>query len=97
MLASGRVFPLGDIAVGASVQRSYAISDGLKPSGDSGMLSGMDNRRAALFKAQEGEEPAAGPARLIGWIDGPVLPVSFPGSYPLGGVPGPALMSVEAE
>jgi len=97
MLASGRVFPLGDIAAGASVQKSYAASDGLKPSGDSGVLSGMDNRQAALFKAQEGEEPPAGPARLIGWIDGPVLPVSFPGSYPLGGVPGPALMSVEAE
>jgi len=96
MLVSGRVFPLGDIAAGASVQRSFAASDGIRPSEDGGTLPGADSRQAALFKAQETDEPA-GPPRLIAWMDSPVLPVSFPGSYPLGGVPGPALVSVEAE
>ncbi len=96
IFVSGRALPLGDVAAGATVQRTYAASDVRVLSADNGLFKD-DGRRELLFKAQEGDSPEAGPPRLIGWMDCPVLPISFPGSHPLGGVPGLALVSVEAE
>jgi len=40
---------------------------------------------------------AGGPARLVGWMDGPVLALSLPGAAPAGDRPGLAMVSVEAE
>jgi hypothetical protein len=97
ILVSGRAYPLGDIAAGASVQRTWSASDGLGSASDG--VTGRDNgRRAALFKAVfEAEGFRGGPARLVGWMDGPVLPLAFAGSTPAGGLPGIALVTVEAE
>jgi hypothetical protein len=96
MLVSGRAFPLGDVAAGAAVQRTFVVSDGAESSAADVMFQ-SDSRRAALFKAQEGDGPQPGPSRLIGWMDGPILPIAIPGSRQVGGVPGLALVSVEAE
>ncbi|MGA2614907.1 MAG: hypothetical protein ABSG38_15830 [Spirochaetia bacterium] len=96
MLVSGRAFPLGDVAAGAAVQRTFVVSDGAESSAADVMFQ-SDSRRAALFKAQEGDGPQPGPSRLIGWMDGPIIPIAIPGSRQVGGVPGLALVSVEAE
>jgi hypothetical protein len=91
ILVSGRAYPLGDIAAGASVRRTFAASD-------AATFAGSDSRRAALFsKMEESGDKRSGPARLVGWQDGPALAVSFTGAQPVGGRPGLALVSVEAE
>lgn len=106
ILVSGRAYPLGDIAAGASVRRTFAASDGLgNPPGASAqsasagaMFTNADRRRAALFRTLDPRDGEwSGPARLVAWLDAPALPVSFPGAEPVGGRPGLALVSVEAE
>ena len=97
ILVSGRAFPLGDVAPGAVVQRTWSAADGLGSASDG--VSGPDGaRRAAFLKLLSDENgPGSEPARLVGWMDGPVLPIVFPGSAPAAGRPGIALVSVEAE
>jgi hypothetical protein len=97
MLVSGRAFAVGNVAAGATIQRSFSFSDGLGAGEVARMFQGPDARRLALWRAQEGDALHDGPPRLIGWMDTPVLPISFPGSRPVGGRPGLALVSVEAE
>jgi len=94
ILVSGRAYPLGDVGPGASVQRTFSAAEGLELA----ILPDSDGRRAALLKAEtEGDGPGSGHTRLIGWMDGPVLPLAFAGAQPVGGRPGLALVSVEAE
>ena len=91
ILVSGRAYPLGDIAAGASLQKAFDESAAL-------VAGEADPRRAALFKAVEGEEdPAGRRPRLVGWISGPVLPLVFTDARPLRDEPGLALVSVESE
>jgi hypothetical protein len=107
ILVSGRAYPLGDVVPGASVQRIFSVADGLGPAADgaqmprdtaAAMFQDSDGRRAALLKAEtEGDGPGSGHTRLIGWMDGPALPLAFTGAQPVGGRPGLALVSVEAE
>jgi len=98
VIDAGRAFSIGDVAAGETATRSFSLADGLGPSLAGKMIPGDDARRAALFKAQEGEGlTSEGPPRLIGWMDAPVLPITFPGSQPVGSSPGLALVSVEAE
>jgi hypothetical protein len=96
ILVSGRAYPLGDVAAGASVQRTYAAADGLGSASDGAVDT--DGRRAALFKAWSEEEgPGGGSPRLVGWMESPVFPFSVVGARPVGGRPGIALVTVEAE
>jgi hypothetical protein len=89
---SGRAYPLGDVTPGASVRRTFAVADGL------GSAESTDGRRAALLKAQtEGDGLGSEGARLVGWMDGPALPLTLTGAQPVGGRPGLTLVSVEAE
>jgi len=97
MLVSGKALPLGDIPAGAEVHRTFAVLPGAWPSANEAVQRESDKRRATLFKAMEGETTEAGPPRLIGWMDGPVLPISFTGLQAVGGLPGVALVNVEAE
>lgn len=105
ILVSGRAYPLGDVAAGASVQRTFAASDGLanppgtsaRSAADGAMFRDADSRRAAIFRIlDEGAGQGAGPTRLVAWMDGPALPISFTGARPTGNRPGLALVSVEA-
>jgi hypothetical protein len=98
ILKSGRAYPIGDIAPGATVRRSFDAAEGVEPLEHGTWLQGGDPRRAGLWKA-EAEEADQGhaPAQLIGWMDGPVLPLTFPGGSWFGGRPGLALLRVEAE
>ena len=90
-LVSGRAYPLGDIAAGGSLRKAFDESAAL-------VAGEADRRRAALFKALEGEEdPAGRPPRLVGWLAGPVLPLVLGGARPVGDEPGLALVSVESE
>jgi len=106
ILVSGRAYPLGDVAAGASVQRTFAASDGLanppgtsaRSAADGAMFQDADSRRAAIFKIlDEGAGQGAGPTRLVGWMDGPALAISFAGARPTGNRPGLTLVSVEAQ
>ena len=98
IFAAGRAYPLGDVGAGASTQRTFSVADALGSAVDGAAYQDGDGRRAALLKAEAAiDGPGAGPARLIGWTDGPVLPLSFTGARQLGGRPGLALVSVEAE
>jgi hypothetical protein len=94
---SGRAYALGDVAAGSSVQRTWSATDGLGSASD-GMTGPDSGRRAALFKAlSDKTEQGGGTARLVGWMDGPVLPLSFPGASLAADAPGLAMVSVEAE
>jgi hypothetical protein len=96
ILVSGRAYPLGDVAAGASVRRTYAAADGLGSASDG--AADTDGRRAALFKAWSEEEgPGGRSAQLVAWMDGPVLSLSVVGARPVGGRPGVALVTVDAE
>jgi hypothetical protein len=107
ILVAGRVYPFGDVGAGASVQRTFSFADALGSAVDgaqmprdtvAGAYPDADGRRAALLKAEAViDGPGAGPARLVGWTDGPALPLTFAGAQPLGARPGLALVSVEAE
>jgi hypothetical protein len=91
MVVSGRAYALGNVPAGAAVQRSFSFSEAART------FQWADPRRLALLQAQEGETARDGPPRLLGWMEGPVLPISFPGSEAVGGAPGLALVSVEVE
>jgi hypothetical protein len=70
----------------------------VRSAADGAMFQDADARRAAIFKIlDEGAGQGAGPVRLVGWTDGPVLPISFTGAMPAGNRPGLCLVSVEAE
>jgi len=106
ILTSGRAYSLGDIAAGGSVQKTFNAADGLEnPPGtsarsaaDGSMFKDADRRFPALFTALDSPaSSSSGPARLVGWMDGPALSLSFPGSRPIGDRPGLSLVSVEAE
>jgi hypothetical protein len=95
ILVSGRAYSLGDVAAGASARRTFAAADGL--AADDTMVTDTDLRRAALFKALDGAQDSGASPRLIGWMDGPALPLTFAAARPLGEHPGLALVSVESE
>ncbi len=98
ILAAGRAFPVGDVAPGATVRRTFSAADGLGSAADGVTAQAADSRRAALFKAVSGEEGSpGGSAQLIGWMNGPILPLSFVGARTAGDQPGLAMVSVEAE
>jgi hypothetical protein len=98
ILREGRAFPIGDIAAGETVRRSFEAADGVDAAGHGNWFQDGDLRRAGLWKA-EAEEADQGhaPARLIGWLDGPILPLTLPGGSWFSGRPGLALLRVEAE
>ena len=98
ILVSGRIYPFGDVGAGATVQRTFAAADALGSAVDGAAFPDADSRRTALLKAEAViDSSGAGPARLIGWADGPALPLALVGAQPLGGRPGLVLVSVEAE
>ena len=97
ILMPKRAFSLGDLPAGAEIQRSFTDSEGVRSDTAGATFAWVDKRRAALFEAQEGEMHQDGPPRLVGWMDSPVLPISFAASHPFDGAPGLALVSVEAE
>ena len=94
---SDRAYPLGDIAAGSTVQRTWSAADG--PGSARDEMAGPDGgRRAAFFRAiSEEEGQGGGTAQLVGWMDGPVLPLALSSAAPVDGTPGLALVSVEAE
>ena len=95
IVVSGRAYPLGDIAAGATVRKTFDVSE--VTAGDA-IAAGGDRRRAALLSAVEGDQgPRAGPARLVGWMDGPALPLWITDARAAAGRPGLALVSVESE
>ena len=78
------------------MHQAFSVADALGSAVDGAPQA--DGRRTALLKAAEAAGDGPGqPARLIGWIDGPALPLTFAGAQPLGGRPGLALVSVEVE
>jgi len=98
MLKAGRAYPLGEIGPGATVARTFDLAEGVEPVDKGIGLPDGDVRRAALWKAEALDaDRGDSPAQLIGWLEGPVLPLSFPGGEPFAGRPGLALLRVEAE
>jgi hypothetical protein len=104
ILRAGRAYPLGEVGAGATLRREFDLEQGAPPFGHGTRLSDGDARREGLWNAQaeradRGAPPngTASPAALIAWLDGPVLPLTFPGGEQLGGRPGLALVRVEAE
>jgi hypothetical protein len=98
LVVSGRAYIIGDVAAGTTIRRTFWQADAVEMPGEGALFRGDDGRRAALWKAEAGtDDQGRGPARLIGWMDGPVLPLAFPGGNPMGGRPGLALVSVVTE
>jgi hypothetical protein len=102
LLDAGNAYSLGEIAPGATVSRTFDSAASVIPEAEiadprSPFLQG-DTRRAGFWKAAAVEATAGNAAaRLVAWMDGPVLPFSFPRGVSFGGRVGIALLSVEAE
>lgn len=98
ILKAGRAYPLGEIDPGATVHRTFDLAEGFEPLDQGTWFPEGDSRRAGLWKAEAGEADQKNiPAQLIGWLEGPVLPLTFPGGTSFGGRPGLALLRVESE
>ncbi|MGO9308591.1 MAG: hypothetical protein ACLQDL_06165 [Spirochaetia bacterium] len=96
ILASGRAYSLGVVEPGATVRRAFDLAEGVDPLGS--LLTEGDPRRAAFWKADTlRDDPDSSSAQLVGWLDGPVLPLAIPGGERFGGRPGLALLRVESE
>ena len=98
ILKAGRAYPLGEIDPGATVHRTFDLAEGFEPLDHGTWFLDGDSRRAGLWKAEAGEaDERNSPAQLVGWLEGPVLPLMFPGGKRFGGRPGLALLRVESE
>jgi len=79
-LTNGRGYPIGDIAAGGEASRSFEAKDGVDARGPDARakLTG-DARKDALWSLEAGSVDA-GSGVIIGWLDDPLLPVSFSGT-----------------
>jgi hypothetical protein len=96
-LEGGRAYPVGDIAPGEAVVRSFGVRDGL-PAQDPGTRARLmaDPRKAELWSLDTaGRDAETGV--LACWMEGVVPSVSFSGAEPAIGRPAFTLVLVEAQ
>jgi hypothetical protein len=93
---NGKGYFMGDVAPGATVDRHFAVEDGVSLQDPIALARIAGSARKGDFLSQAGGASVAGTAVVRGWLDGPALSVELSGVQRLSERPPLTLVIVEA-